>query len=82
MIAEKLNRTKGRAKVLIPTQGFSNFSRKERRLYDPGDERAFTESLKANLVPSVAVREIDAHINDAEFADAVIADFFQLLTAS
>lgn len=78
-VAEKLNRATGPVKVLLPTRGFSTFSGKERKLYDPKDERAFNESLKASLISSIPVREIDVHINDVEFSNAVLEEFFQLL---
>lgn len=80
-VAEKLNRAKGPVRVLIPNRGFSAFSDKGRKFYDPDHERGFTDSLKASLAPRIALQELDCHINDAEFADAVIADFFELLEA-
>jgi len=80
-IAEKLNRATGPVRVLLPSRGFSSFSGKERKLYDLKDERAFNDSLKASLISSIPVREIDAHINDVEFSNAVVEEFFQLLEA-
>ena len=80
-VAEKLNRATGPVKVLLPTRGFSAFSGKERKLYDPKDERAFNHSLKTSLISSIPVREIDVHINDVEFSNAVVEEFFQLMDA-
>jgi uncharacterized protein (UPF0261 family) len=80
-IAEKLNRATGPLKVLIPNRGFSSFSSKGFKLYDPRDEKAFTDTLTAHLGRSIVIREIDSHINDVEFADAVVNEFLELLAS-
>ena len=84
-IAEKLNRAKGEVKVLIPLNGFSSWDVKGTEsygAYDGGGERAFTESLKRNLNPSITVQEIDAHINDASFARIVSQEFLEAVSHS
>lgn len=82
IIAEKLNRATGPLKVLIPKRGFSSFSSKEFKLYDARDERIFTDTLTATLNRSIGIREIDSHINDLDFADAVVDEFLELLAAA
>lgn len=78
VIAGKLNRTKGPIKVLIPTRGFSSLDQKGKPFYDPDADEVFINSLKSNLKASIPVREIDANINDDQFADAVVQEFLQL----
>jgi uncharacterized protein (UPF0261 family) len=46
--------------------------------YDPEADKVFIETLKANLNPSIKIKEIDAHINDGEFADQVISECLEL----
>ena len=84
-VAEKLNRAKGEVKVLIPLNGFSSWDVKgteSYEAYDGGGERAFTESLKRNLNPSITVQEIDAHVNDASFARIVSQEFLEAVSHS
>lgn len=67
MMARKLDEAKGPTIVMIPLRGFSYPNRKGEALYDEEGNRAFVQSLKENLT-GVKVTEIDAHINDPEFA--------------
>lgn len=74
-VADKLNKHKDRrlVKFLIPTKGFSSLSVEGGALHDPDVDKVFTEELKKHLNPDIEVVEVDAHINDPEFAKAVIA---------
>lgn len=67
IMAEKLNRAKGPTVVMIPLRGFSYHNKKGDRLYDEEGNQIFIQSLKAHL-RDIPVVEIDAHINDPEFA--------------
>jgi len=78
-IAEKLNRAGGKLKVLIPLRGFSAWDVKGRESYDAEAERAFIESLKRNVDPSITVQEIEAHINDSKFAHVVVQAFLEVV---
>lgn len=79
-IAKKLNRARGKVKVLIPLRGFSAWDVKGTESYDAEGERAFTESLKRNLNPSIMVKEIEAHINDTKFASVVVQEFLEAVS--
>ena len=76
-IALKLNRAKGKVKVLIPLNGFSAWDVKGTKSYDAEGERMFIESLKNNLNPSIPVHEIEAHINDHKFSQEVVQEFLE-----
>ena len=78
-VAKKLNRATGRVRVLIPTRGFSSLDRQGNPFYDPVADRAFIDSLKSSLKKSIEVKEIDAHINDAEFVEAVAKEFLDII---
>ncbi len=73
--AEKINRAKGPTRVFIPLRGLSYPDRENLPHWDPEGNRAFFETLKAHLDPSIPLVELDAHINDPEFIDPV-ADAF------
>jgi uncharacterized protein (UPF0261 family) len=51
-------------------------------LYDPKGDYAFLEALKANLKPSIELIEVDAHINDPEFAEKCARSLLELLRDS
>lgn len=73
-VADKLNKHKNRKLVqfLIPTKGFSSLSGEGGQLYDPIADKVFIDELKGNLSAEIKVVEVDASINDREFAKAVV----------
>ena len=79
LTAEKINRAKGPTRVFIPLRGFSFPDRENLPHWEPGGNRAFIESLKAHLHPSVAWVELDAHINDPEFIDPLANAFLSMM---
>jgi len=78
-VAEKLNRAKGPTHLFIPLKGFSYPDRENHPHWDPEGNRAFIDSLKANLHPSIPWTELDAHINDPEFIDPVTKVFLSMM---
>jgi uncharacterized protein (UPF0261 family) len=78
VVANKLNNSKGPVSVVIPLRGFSAWDKEGKVFYDPEADKVFIETLKANLNPSIKIKEIDAHINDGEFADQVISECLEL----
>jgi uncharacterized protein (UPF0261 family) len=77
--AEKINRAKGPTRVFIPLRGFSFSDRENLPHWEPEGNRAFVESLKAHLNPSIPLEELDAHINDPEFIDPVTDAFLSMM---
>ncbi len=80
-VGRKLNRAVGRVRVLIPVRGFSSLDRQGNIFYDPVADRAFIDSLKNSLKEAIQVREVDAHINDDEFANVVANEFMDIIKA-
>jgi uncharacterized protein (UPF0261 family) len=80
-VSKKLNRAAGRVRVLIPIRGFSSLDRQGNIFYDPIADRAFIDSLKSSLKKTIEVTEIDAHINDGEFARVVANEFMDIIRA-
>ncbi|MEH6823543.1 MAG: Tm-1-like ATP-binding domain-containing protein [Motiliproteus sp.] len=63
---------KGPVSFFVPLQGFSHHDSEEGYLHDPSLPPVFAQHLKENLPPETNLREFDLHINDAEFADALV----------
>jgi len=80
-MAKKLNLAAGRVKFLIPLRGFSSLDRQGGIFYDPAADRAFIDSLKSSLNKNIEVKEIDAHINDSEFAEDLVNEFMDIIEA-
>ena len=78
-VARKLNLAVGPVKVLIPLRGFSSLDCQGNIFYDPEADIAFIDSLKGSLRKNIELREIDAHINDPEFAEAVSTEFMDVI---
>jgi uncharacterized protein (UPF0261 family) len=68
--AERLNRATGPVTVLIPLRGVSAIDKVGGPFYSPEALEAYRRGLKAVLSPNVRLVELDAHINDEEFAVA------------
>lgn len=79
LAAKKINQAKGRIEVFLPLKGFSYPDREGLELWDPEGNKAFIDTLKGNIVSSVPVKEVNAHINDEEFIDIVVEDFVKML---
>jgi uncharacterized protein (UPF0261 family) len=78
-IARKLNAARGPVRVLVPLGGLSIPNVPGGAFYDPPADAAFREALRANLRSAIPLREIDAHVNDPEFATAVAETFLELI---
>ncbi len=79
VVAEKLNRGQGPTAVVIPLGGFSDQGRAGGHIADNDADMKFVETLKNRLNKDIPVVEVDAHINDENFAQAVCSVLFQLL---
>ncbi|HUF26159.1 MAG TPA: Tm-1-like ATP-binding domain-containing protein, partial [Gemmatimonadaceae bacterium] len=71
IIAGKLNRATGPTALVIPLRGVSALDREGQPFHDPEADAALIDSLRRTLDPRVKRIEIDAHINDPAFADAI-----------
>ncbi|MEZ4633176.1 MAG: Tm-1-like ATP-binding domain-containing protein [Deinococcales bacterium] len=74
-VAHKLNQAKGPTAFVMPLKGLIAWDREGEPLHAPELLQAFAQSLKINLVPSVKLLELDAHINDALFSQQALAIF-------
>jgi len=72
VVAEKLNKSKGPVKFLIPTQGWSALSVEGTDLHEPETDAAFAPALREHLRSDIEVKELDTHLNTPEFARAAV----------
>ena len=79
IFAERLNLATARTAVAFPLKGTSIPNHPDGVFYDPELDQAFLQSLKTHLRPEIEIVEIDAHINDPDFADAVANLFLQVM---
>ena len=78
IIAEKLNAATGPTVLMLPLRGVSMIDAPDESFYDPEADTALFDAFRTHLDPDVVdLVEVDAHINDPEFATA----FAEQLTA-
>ena len=72
IMARKLSEAQGPTTVIIPTQGVSAIDKTGQPFDSPEARAAWSENLKAHIGENVTVIEMDAHINDDEFATKLV----------
>ena len=73
--AKKLNKARGPVKILFPTRGWSSLDKEGSVLHAPKEDKLFVEELRRNLKPEVESEELDCHLEDPEFALALVETF-------
>lgn len=69
LVARRLNRGKGPRAVVVPMKGFIEWDKPGELFYNPRRPEIFTATLKQSLKAEIKVIELEAHVNDKEFAD-------------
>jgi uncharacterized protein (UPF0261 family) len=77
-MAEKLNRATGPTGAVVPSKGFSAYDVETGPFFDRAADSAFVSELGAGLRPGIPLLKVDAHINDAVFAEAAVAMYRDL----
>lgn len=72
-MASIMNCAKGQVSFFVPLKGFSEHDSPRGHLYNPLLPPIFSAHLKRCILPNVNFREFGCHINDVEFANAVVA---------
>jgi uncharacterized protein (UPF0261 family) len=72
-IAQRLAEAQGPTCVLLPTGGVEEWDRPGEPLHDPEGLGALVDELPRHLGAGTRLVRVDAHINDAAFADAALA---------
>lgn len=73
--AEKLNKAVGPTKFLIPMKGWMTAETEGSEFYDRQALAGFAAALNEKLKPGIEVREVDANIDSAAFAEALVTAF-------
>lgn len=79
VLAEKCNLAKGPITVFLPTRGISVISAPGQPFHDAAADRALFDAWKRHLRADISVQELDANINDPEFADACADELLRLM---
>jgi uncharacterized protein (UPF0261 family) len=79
IVAERLAAARGPVAVLCPARGFSLADVEGGDLWDPEADRAFIDSLRESLPASIAFEEVDAHVDDPDFADLTVTRYLSLV---
>jgi len=72
VFAEKLNKVTGPASFLFPGKGWSALDPPDGHMFDKEQDRLFLTILKEKVGPHLSIREVDANLEDAAFADEVV----------
>ncbi len=80
-IAERLNSCEGPVRFLIPEKGVSALDAPGAAFHDPVADAALFEAIERTLKPAPTRRliRLPYHINDPEFADALVAQFREIM---
>lgn len=71
-MAERLLPAKAPVNVLLPLKGLEEWDKEGEPAYDPEGLNAFIDEIRKVIKSPLTLTEIDAHINDAEFSNAVL----------
>ena len=82
-IGEKLNQCDGPVRLLIPEKGVSALDKEGAAFFDPEADAALFTALEATVKPTISRRivRLSYHINDPEFADALVAAYREIAKA-
>jgi uncharacterized protein (UPF0261 family) len=72
MIAHAANASCGPVAILLPLKGVSMLDSPGNPYWDPGADAACYNAIKRDLESGIPLVELDANINDPEFADAAV----------
>jgi uncharacterized protein (UPF0261 family) len=71
--AQKLNRSTGPVKVIVPLKGWSSVDSPYSPTYDPEEDALFIKVLRKSLRKEIEIIDVDANMEDPEFASAVVS---------
>jgi uncharacterized protein (UPF0261 family) len=75
VFCDKLAAAKGPVTLFLPAEGCNEWDRDGAPLADAAGLAAFLDAMRAHCPSNVRLVDVAGHINDAAFADAVLAQF-------
>ncbi|MDZ4858964.1 MAG: Tm-1-like ATP-binding domain-containing protein [Candidatus Hydrogenedentes bacterium] len=79
IFAEKANAAKGPVAFLLPLRGLSILDGDDQQFCDRAADAALFAAIKLHLNPAIPAIEVDANINDAEFASRAVTLVLELI---
>jgi uncharacterized protein (UPF0261 family) len=79
VMVERLNQATAPVIVAVPKGGYSFYNKDGLHFRDIKADEAFIQTLKAKLKPEIEICELDGHVNDSIFIDAILAKFENLM---
>ena len=80
VLAEKLNRSRGKVTILWPKKGLSTIDLPQKKFYDPKADNALLQSLIKNLRKEIPILVVDTDINSPVFSEQVVKTFQTMMT--
>lgn len=71
IFADKLNRSKGLVKIVVPLKGWSAVDSPGSPTYDPDEDKAFIFELRKRLKSDIEMIEVNANMEDPAFAKTI-----------
>lgn len=78
VFADKLNISKAPVRVILPLKGWSSVDIPGSATFDPEEDKAFTTELRKRLKPEFEIIEVDANMEEAAFAQAIVKNTLEL----
>lgn len=79
IFAEKANAAKGPVAFLLPLKGVSMLDSEGGLFWSPEADAALFDAIKTNVRKDIEIAEMDANINDPEFADKAVSMLLGLI---
>lgn len=79
-IAQKASAARGPTAVFVPLRGVSALDREGQPFWCPEADQALFQSLRNWISPAVPLVELDLHINDPAFAEAMAKSLLEMLS--
>ena len=80
-IAGQLSRASAPVTLLLPLRGVSMIDAEGQPFFDPDADHALFDSLRQHCGPGVTIRELDSHINNPAFANALADEMLALMAS-
>lgn len=79
LYSEKINKSKGPIKLVVPLRGWSSLDQEGSILYNPEEDRIFINELKKNLKRDIEIEEIDCNLEDIKTAQILVESLDRLM---
>ncbi len=79
LYSEKINKSKGPIKLVVPLRGWSSLDQEGSILYDPEEDHIFINELKKNLKRDIEIEEVDCNLEDIKTAQILVESLDRLM---